>query len=67
METKLYRVTDAAPSRVCGRRVAAGDVIRLTEPEARYELALGHLVDPDAEAAAPIEPQAEVEGEADAA
>lgn len=42
---KLYRVTDAAPPRVCGRRVAPGAELTLSEAEACYERDLGHLVE----------------------
>lgn len=42
---KLYRVTDAAPARVCGHRLAPGSELALSEAEARYERDLGHLVE----------------------
>lgn len=49
----LYRVTDTAPPRVNGERVKPGDLMILSEAEARYERDLGHLVETttDAEAA----------------
>lgn len=64
---KLYRVTDAAPARVCGRRVSAGAELLLSEPVARYERDLGHLVEarPTVEPApvVAIEPPAGAEGD----
>jgi hypothetical protein len=50
MEKSLYRVT--AAGRVCGRLVAPGDLLALTEAEARYEVDLGHLVATTVEAEA---------------
>ncbi|ACL55626.1 hypothetical protein [Methylobacterium nodulans] len=44
MTKALYRVTEAAPPRVHGRRVAPGDLLSLSEAEARYERDLGHIV-----------------------
>lgn len=38
-----YLVTKTAPSRVAGRRVKAGDTVRLTEAEARGELLALHI------------------------
>ena len=43
MKKTLYRVTDAAPSHVCGQRVQAGDVLPLYPQVAEYERDLGHL------------------------
>jgi hypothetical protein len=39
-----YIVTDKAPQRVAGRRVEAGDQIRLTEAEALSEEMAGHIL-----------------------
>ena len=39
-----YVVTDKAPPRVAGRRVEAGDQIRLTEAEALSEKMAGHIL-----------------------
>ena len=50
MEKTLYRVTDAAPSHVCGQRVQAGDPMRLYPQVAEYERDLGHLAEVSAEA-----------------
>ena len=47
-----YRVTNAAPPRVAGRAVQAGDVLDLTEPAARFELLAGHLIAEPADPAA---------------
>ncbi|MCY1705241.1 hypothetical protein [Pannonibacter sp. SL95] len=38
-----YIVTDTAPPRVAGRRVAAGDILQLTEDQARSELIALHI------------------------
>lgn len=38
-----YVVTDKAPTRVAGRRAQVGDVLRLTEEEARAELLALHI------------------------
>lgn len=38
-----YVVTEKAPMRVAGRRVQAGDVLQLTEAEARGELLALHI------------------------
>lgn len=38
-----YVVTDKAPPRVAARRVQAGDVLQLTEEEARAELLALHI------------------------
>ena len=38
-----YVVSDKAPPRVAGRRVQAGDVLQLTEEEARAELLALHI------------------------
>lgn len=38
-----YVVSDKAPPRVAGRRVQAGDVLHLTEAEARGELLALHI------------------------
>lgn len=38
-----YVVTDKAPMRVAARRVQAGDVLQLTEEEARGELLALHI------------------------
>lgn len=38
-----YVVTKAAPPRVAGRRVKAGDTIELTDAAARYEFQAGHI------------------------
>jgi hypothetical protein len=42
-EKKKYQVTETAPIEVAGRRVAPGDVLELTEPQARYELLQGFV------------------------
>lgn len=42
-EKRSYLVTEAAPSHVAGRRVKAGDELRLTEHEAQAELQQLHL------------------------
>lgn len=42
-EKKKYLVTEAAPIEVAGRRVSPGDVLELTEPQARYELLQGFV------------------------
>ncbi|CDN54758.1 Hypothetical protein RG1141_CH24200 [Neorhizobium galegae bv. officinalis bv. officinalis str. HAMBI 1141] len=39
-----YVVTDKAPPRVAGRRVEAGDQIRLSETEALSEEMAGHIL-----------------------
>ncbi|OCP17435.1 MULTISPECIES: hypothetical protein [unclassified Ensifer] len=38
-----YAVTALAPGRVAGQRATEGDVLRLTEEEARNELLSGHI------------------------
>jgi hypothetical protein len=38
-----YTVTTAAPPKVAGHRVVAGDTLELTEQQARYELTAGHI------------------------
>lgn len=38
-----YVVTETAPIRVAGRRVKAGDVLRMTDDEARGELLALHI------------------------
>lgn len=38
-----YTVTDRAPPKVAGRRVQAGDVLDLSETEARHEVLAGHI------------------------
>lgn len=44
MREKLkYSVTETAPIEVAGRRVSPGDVLELTEPQARYELLQGFI------------------------
>lgn len=40
---KFYTVTDAAPPKVAGQRVAPGDVLRLLPIVARTEVEFGHL------------------------
>ncbi|WP_137136617.1 hypothetical protein [Rhizobium sp. FKY42] len=42
-DRSAYVVSDKAPPRVAGRRVQAGDVLRLTEEEARGELLALHI------------------------
>lgn len=42
-ETSAYIVTDTAPMRVAGRRVAAGDRLVLSEAEALSERTAGHI------------------------
>lgn len=42
-EKKKYQVTESAPIEVAGRRVSPGDVLELTEPQARYELLQGFV------------------------
>jgi hypothetical protein len=39
-----YRVTTKAGPKVAGRNAGPGDVLDLTEPEARYELMAGTIV-----------------------
>ncbi|TPQ52398.1 hypothetical protein C2U72_03415 [Prosthecomicrobium hirschii] len=56
-----YRVTEAAPPRVAGRAVQAGDVLDLTEPAARFELLAGHLIAEPADPGAPVETPAPAE------
>lgn len=43
-EKRTYVVTDKAPSRVAGRRVAIGEKVELTEYEARAELQQLHIL-----------------------
>lgn len=43
-EKRIYVVTDKAPARVAGRRVAIGDKLELTEYEARAELQQLHIL-----------------------
>ena len=52
MSKTLYRVTDAAPSRVCGLDVRTGDLLCLPEQVAEYERDLGHLATTSEEAGA---------------
>lgn len=50
MEKSLYRVTDAAPARVDGKRSAPGDLLRAYPEAVSYEVDLGHLVETTIEA-----------------
>ncbi|WP_298959043.1 hypothetical protein [uncultured Methylobacterium sp.] len=43
MDTKLYRVTAAAPARLFGRRAGEGDLLTLHEREARFEVDQGWI------------------------
>lgn len=55
-----FRVTTKAGPKVAGRTAGPGDVLDLTEPEARYELMAGTIVphDPPAQSAADPTPPA---------
>ncbi|MGF3027835.1 hypothetical protein ACQVP2_34210 [Methylobacterium aquaticum] len=44
MDTSEYTVTDQAGPKVAGRVAASGDILTLTEPEARAELLAGAIV-----------------------
>ncbi len=44
-----YVVTELAPGRVAGQRVSNGDVITLTDDQARSELLSGHIRPADVE------------------
>jgi len=48
-----YRVTTKAGPKVAGRTASPGEVLDLTEPEARYELMAGTIV-PVADATVPV-------------
>jgi len=50
MERQSYRVTDKAGPKVAGRTASPGEVLDLTEPEARYEVMAGTIVPVPAEA-----------------
>ena len=56
MNTKLYRVTVAAPARLFGRRAAEGDLLTLHEREARFEVDQGWIEETTvADEARPVE------------
>jgi hypothetical protein len=51
-EIRKYRVTDTASPWAGGRRREPGDVVEMTEEQARYEVLAGHLVEVTGEPAA---------------
>lgn len=56
-KAKDYVVTEHAGPRVNGRRVDAGDKIKLTPAEAQGYLATGAIVEPVAKKSAPAKPE----------